>query len=485
MAAGRDARLARSRRSSTAPGWSSTAPCWSSTTSTASRSRGSARRRRPDRPLGRRGGLRPLDLPLGRRLRRAACSPTGRTSTWSCACAGSGLRCALAADAIGDHEHSATLGSGSARKNYLMGYGRGYVLRKWQVLDAAATGPVLLREARPLRRPGRRRPQPRRGPRPAARLPRGAGERSATRTALGLGATASGAARDPAPAGAAALAAASRDRRRPRTAVARRLSSRRHQRPLALARGGARLARRGRVRSTSSSPGPGTVGEVLGERARGDPARLRGADQARSRARAGWRASCAGCGATCAPSGGSSASAGPELVISVTTMLPAVTIAAWLERVPALVYCGELFDRGYRGGPLRALASRALAVLTARLSAVIIACSQTVAGQFVRRLGEDRDRLPAGRRALLARRRRRRLREQLRDRRRRAGARLGRQPHRGPRPGPARAGDAGDPRAPARTPAACSPAIRSRARRTSPTASGWSRWSTSSASRTR
>ena len=39
-------------------------------------------------------------------------------------------------------------------------------------------------------------------------------------------------------------------------------------------------------------------------------------------------------------------------------MLPAVSIAASLERVPSLVYCGELFDRGYRGGPVRALAGR-------------------------------------------------------------------------------------------------------------------------------
>ena len=73
----------------------------------------------------------------------------------------------------------------------------------------------------------------------------------------------------------------------------------------------------------------------------------------------------------------------PDLVLAVTTMLPAVTIAARLERVPALVYCGELFDRGDRGGAARALASRALAVLTARLAAVIIACSDTVAGQFI------------------------------------------------------------------------------------------------------
>ena len=105
------------------------------------------RRRRPDRALGRRGGVRPRDLPARSAASTSGCSPTGRTSTWSCACAGSGLRCALAPDALGDHEHSATLGSGSARKNYLMGYGRGYVLRKWQVLNARRLGPVLVREA--------------------------------------------------------------------------------------------------------------------------------------------------------------------------------------------------------------------------------------------------------------------------------------------------------------------------------------------------
>ena len=70
-------------------------------------------------------------------------------------------------------------------------------------------------------------------------------------------------------------------------------------------------------------------------------------------------------------------------MLAVTTMLPAVPIAARLERVPALVYCGELFDRGYRGGAMRALAGRGLAVLNSRLSEVIIACSDIVAAQFV------------------------------------------------------------------------------------------------------
>jgi N-acetylglucosaminyl-diphospho-decaprenol L-rhamnosyltransferase len=58
-----------------------------------------------------------------------------------------GLTCALAREARAAHEHSATLGAGSSAKNYLMGFGRGYVLRKWGVLSPARTGPVILREA--------------------------------------------------------------------------------------------------------------------------------------------------------------------------------------------------------------------------------------------------------------------------------------------------------------------------------------------------
>ena len=72
----------------------------------------------------------------------------------------------------------------------------------------------------------------------------------------------------------------------------------------------------------------------------------------------------------------------PQLVIAVTTMLPAVVIAAWLEGVPTLVYCGELFDRRHRGGFLRRFASRLVAGLTARLADGIIACSAMVAAQF-------------------------------------------------------------------------------------------------------
>jgi hypothetical protein len=45
-----------------------------------------------------------------------------------------GGACRLAPDAQGIHRHSATLGSGSAWKNELMGWSRGYLLRRYGVL---------------------------------------------------------------------------------------------------------------------------------------------------------------------------------------------------------------------------------------------------------------------------------------------------------------------------------------------------------------
>lgn len=58
-----------------------------------------------------------------------------------------GARCALARRAMGTHAYSTTFGAGSARKNYLMGYGRGYVLRKWSVTTPRRLPGVVLREA--------------------------------------------------------------------------------------------------------------------------------------------------------------------------------------------------------------------------------------------------------------------------------------------------------------------------------------------------
>jgi N-acetylglucosaminyl-diphospho-decaprenol L-rhamnosyltransferase len=57
-----------------------------------------------------------------------------------------GGSCRLAPGARGLHWHSATLGPGSERKDYLMGYGRGYLLRKWGVLEPRRLPAVLARE---------------------------------------------------------------------------------------------------------------------------------------------------------------------------------------------------------------------------------------------------------------------------------------------------------------------------------------------------
>jgi GT2 family glycosyltransferase len=57
-----------------------------------------------------------------------------------------GGRCRLAKDALGIHQHSGTLGPGSRRKDYLAGYGRGYLLRKWSVISPRRLPAVLVRE---------------------------------------------------------------------------------------------------------------------------------------------------------------------------------------------------------------------------------------------------------------------------------------------------------------------------------------------------
>jgi N-acetylglucosaminyl-diphospho-decaprenol L-rhamnosyltransferase len=58
----------------------------------------------------------------------------------------SGASCRLAKGARGLHQHSATLGPGSGRKNFLMGYGRGYLLRKWGVVVPRRLPGVVARE---------------------------------------------------------------------------------------------------------------------------------------------------------------------------------------------------------------------------------------------------------------------------------------------------------------------------------------------------
>jgi GT2 family glycosyltransferase len=45
-----------------------------------------------------------------------------------------GARCELITNARAVHGHSSTLGPGSSPKNYLTGFGRGYMMRKWGVM---------------------------------------------------------------------------------------------------------------------------------------------------------------------------------------------------------------------------------------------------------------------------------------------------------------------------------------------------------------
>ena len=58
-----------------------------------------------------------------------------------------GVGCGLARDAQGSHYGSSTLGSGSRRKDFLMGFARGYLLRKWGVVSARRAPGVAVREA--------------------------------------------------------------------------------------------------------------------------------------------------------------------------------------------------------------------------------------------------------------------------------------------------------------------------------------------------
>jgi glycosyltransferase involved in cell wall biosynthesis len=73
----------------------------------------------------------------------------------------------------------------------------------------------------------------------------------------------------------------------------------------------------------------------------------------------------------------------PDLVVVVTTVLPAAVLAARLERVPVVVYAAEL----YQSTPLRRPWGALLANGTAVLAAGIVCCSEAVARRFPRRLG--------------------------------------------------------------------------------------------------
>lgn len=297
-----------------------------------------------------------------------------------------GHGCVVAADAQGVHQHSATLRSGSARKNYLMGFGRGYVLRKWNVLTPGRTLPVALHEAIIC-----------------------AGQLAVDRTATGIAGRIRGWAAaqptEPYPAELLAregtnhgLIAELARRARRRAGLRRRSQSSRELRTLAvfhladtsgpsrsLERELAWLASEGNLDVVL--PAAGSVGESLPDRAN---VLLRDYEALTTpaRARGGLLTQLRRLVSEVGEFRGLIRERRPTMIVAVTSMLPAVTIAARLERVPVLVYCGELFDRGYGVGPVRALAGRELARLTGRLASGLIACSQVVARQF--------DQLPPG-----------------------------------------------------------------------------------------
>ena len=72
----------------------------------------------------------------------------------------------------------------------------------------------------------------------------------------------------------------------------------------------------------------------------------------------------------------------PDLVVVVTSVLPAALVAAWLERIPAITYVGEALGSRAERGRLRTLTGRATARLTASLSRAVVCCSDFAAGAF-------------------------------------------------------------------------------------------------------
>lgn len=70
----------------------------------------------------------------------------------------------------------------------------------------------------------------------------------------------------------------------------------------------------------------------------------------------------------------------PDLVVVATSMLPWALVAARLERVPAIVYVGEVVPTG--PGVTRGIGGRALVVLTRALASKVVCCSKAAATAF-------------------------------------------------------------------------------------------------------
>lgn len=72
----------------------------------------------------------------------------------------------------------------------------------------------------------------------------------------------------------------------------------------------------------------------------------------------------------------------PDLVVVVTAAVPAALVAARLQRVPTLVFVGEILDKGVVESRGRSLGAAAVTRLTSGLADGLVCCSQTVARQF-------------------------------------------------------------------------------------------------------
>jgi glycosyltransferase involved in cell wall biosynthesis len=71
-----------------------------------------------------------------------------------------------------------------------------------------------------------------------------------------------------------------------------------------------------------------------------------------------------------------------DLVVVVTSVLPAALFAARLRRIPAVVYVAEIFDKGHVRGRFRTITRAAVGRYTERLAQGLVCCSATVARQF-------------------------------------------------------------------------------------------------------
>jgi GT2 family glycosyltransferase/glycosyltransferase involved in cell wall biosynthesis len=290
-----------------------------------------------------------------------------------------GFRCRLATDARGTHEHSASFGSGTARKNYLTGFGRGYVLRKWRVARPRSVPSILARDAVVC-----------------------AGQALIDRNLTGVRGRLDGyrAARptesypEDLPTGQAPTALGTLRRRlaRRRRLRGRRAAGGEHHGlrsiaffHLAETSGPSRSLERelewqaelGELEVVVPADGDvaSRFGEFAGVTVAGHEAVIRPAGPA------GWAAGLVELARDVRRFRSLIRDQRADLVVVVTAMLPAALIAARRERVPAVVYCGEVFEQRGMSWP-QLIARRALARLVGNGAAGIAAGSRLVAQQF-------------------------------------------------------------------------------------------------------